>query len=412
MVISESICRLCENKDMISVLNLGICPISGQFPSPNEAVESLPLNLACCTNCGLVQLKNRLPIKSLYTNTYGYESHLNRSMATHLINKAKKLQEYYNEYRDADNQVYVDVASNDGTLLSGYKTTGKRITLVGIDPLIGNFDNHYPKDTKKIEDFFLAEKYLAECSELVDILTSISVFYDLDDPLKFASDVYAILKPNGIWHLEQSYCITMLEKNSYDTICHEHLLYLKAKDFKYIFDKIGFKVIDVNLNSINGGSIAITVQKSIGPHVVSFDELVASEVKNGFEKITKYEEFEKRVTLNRSKFLEVIKNYKELGYQIVALGASTKGNTILNFCDLNFTTISKIGDVNPKKFGKVTPGTRIPIIDEEEILNSSEKTLAVILPWHFRDTFIGKTENFRKNGNVVVFPLPEVEILE
>ena len=408
----DSICRICGNKNLLSVLNLGICPISGQFPSPNEVVESLPLNLACCTNCGLVQLKNRLPIKSLYTNTYGYESHLNRSMATHLINKAGKLQAYYNKFSDEEKQVYVDVASNDGTLLSGYETMGKQITLVGIDPLIGNFDNHYPKNAKKIEDYFLAEKYMAEFSELVDILTSISVFYDLDDPLKFASDVYTILKPNGIWHLEQSYCVTMLEKNSYDTICHEHLLYLKAKDFKYIFDKIGFKVINVELNPINGGSIAITVQKSKGPHIVAFDELVASEVKSGFEKISKYEEFENRVNLNRIQFLQVIKKYKERGYQIVALGASTKGNTILNFCDLNFTTISKIGDVNPKKFGKVTPGTKIPIVDEEEIFNSSEKTLAVILPWHFRDTFIRKTENFRKNGNVVVFPLPEVEILE
>jgi hypothetical protein len=245
-----------------------------------------------------------------------------------------------------------------------------------------------------------------------DIISSVSVFYDLDDPVGFARDIHEILSENGIWHLEQSYCVSMVKKTSFYTICHEHLLYLRAHDFQYIFDKVGFTVISVQLNEINGGSIAITVEKAKGgEHCKDFIELLVNENNEGYCDIDVYTQFAEKVKIYKDNLWKTIQSYKLDGYKIVGLGASTKGNIILNYCGLDNSIVEIIGEVNSKKFGRMTPGTKIPIVNESIILKSKEKILALILPWHFRETFLNSTIDFRKNGNLILFPIPEIEII-
>lgn len=406
-----SLCRLCRS-NLTKFLDLGSSPISGQFPRVGEHTKSMPLVLARCSNCNLIQLYHRLPILELYSESYGYESHLNISMEKHLHSKAKSLQSIYHQRSNFSNGVFLDIASNDGTFLAGYTNKDNINFLVGIDPLISNFNDHYPKKAIKIEDFFTQEVYLKKLNMKSDIVSSISVFYDLDDPIRFAQDVFAILSSEGIWHLEQSYCVSMIKQMSFDTICHEHLLYLRAQDFKSIFDRVGFTVVEANLNEINGGSLALTVEKSKGfDHCYEFNQLIDNEIKEGFCDIAVYREFAKRVLQYKTKMKQTILNYKSAGYKIVGLGASTKGNIILSHVGLDFSVIDAIGEVNPKKFGRVTPGTNIPIIAENMILESSDRMLAIVLPWHFRDSFIEKTKVFRARGNLLLFPLPEIEII-
>lgn len=410
-MIAKSLCRICSST-LYKFIDLGMSPISGHFPKIHEETKSLPLTLSRCENCGLIQLYNRMPISELYSETYGYESHLNISMQQHLQNKASNLQALYHKRFGNKNGVFLDIASNDGTLLSGYDNNEGKITLVAIDPLISKFDDYYPNNVIKIEDFFSPGLYKKKLGQNVDIVTSISVFYDLDDPIGFASGVFDILSKGGIWHLEQSYCISMIKQTSFDTICHEHLLYLRAHDFKNIFDKVGFTVISVELNEINGGSISLTVEKSNGhDHCTEFKQLLNNELINGFCDIDVFHEFAMRVEIYKELLRKTIIQYSLSGYKIVGLGASTKGNIILNYSGLNNAIVSAIGEVNFKKFGRVTPGTNIPIVDETSILKSRDKTLAIVLPWHFRETFINKTVDFRRRGNLVLFPLPEIEII-
>jgi hypothetical protein len=411
-MIEVSLCRICASSKLDNILELGMSPISGHFPKLNEEVQSLPLNLARCSSCGLIQLYNILPISELYSETYGYESHLNSSMQKHLLDKALELQQIFQSRVSNKNGVFLDIASNDGTLLSGYLQGSSKDTLIGIDPLIPNFNDCYPEDTVKIQDFFSAAEYKKNTNMKADIISSVSVFYDLDDPVGFARDIHEILSENGIWHLEQSYCVSMVKKTSFDTICHEHLLYLRAHDFQYIFDKVGFTVISVQLNEINGGSIAITVEKAKGgEHCKDFIELLVNEINEGYCDIDVYTQFAEKVKIYKDNLLKTIQSYKLDGYKIVGLGASTKGNIILNYCGLDNSIVEIIGEVNSKKFGRMTPGTEIPIVNESIILKSKEKILALILPWHFRETFLNSTIDFRKNGNLILFPIPEIEII-
>jgi hypothetical protein len=407
-----SLCRICASSKLDNILELGMSPISGHFPKLNEEVQSLPLNLARCSSCGLIQLYNILPISELYSETYGYESHLNNSMQRHLFDKALELQKIFQRRVYDKKGVFLDIASNDGTLLSGYLHGNSKDTLIGMDPLIPNFNDCYPENAIKIKDFFSAAEYKKVVNMNADIVSSVSVFYDLDNPLAFARDIHEILSEDGIWHLEQSYCVSMVEKTSFDTICHEHLLYLRAHDFKYIFDKVGFTVLSVQLNEINGGSIAITAEKTKGgKHCEDFNELLENEINKGYCEIDVYIAFAKKVKIYKDNLWKTIQRYKLDGYKIVGLGASTKGNIILNYCGLDNSIVEVIGEVNSKKFGRMTPGTKIPIVDEKIILNSKEKILALILPWHFRETFLNSTLSFRRNGNLILFPIPDIEII-
>jgi len=176
-------------------------------------------------------------------------------MINHLKNKAKKISTLMNL---KDNDVVVDIGSNDGTFLSFFY---KKLKLIGVDPTIKKLANYYRKDIIKIPDFFSALEFKKKIAKKVKVVTSISMFYDLENPIKFAEDIYEVLDQNGIWHLEQSYMPMMLKNNSYDTICHEHLEYYSLKSIKYIFDKVGFKIIDLEFNDINGGSFSLVVAK-------------------------------------------------------------------------------------------------------------------------------------------------------
>ena len=406
-------CRICGSGELESVLNLGKLPISGYFPYSDEKVPELPLDFSLCLVCGLHQLRHLLPIETLYSSSYGYESHLNASMVNHLRQKAKSLYELY--LKPNKSNKLLDIASNDGTFLKEFSELDSTLELYGCDPLISNFTDFYPIDAVKIYEFFGLDKLSKSIIGKLDLVTSLSVFYDLDKPIDFAQDVWHCLKPGGIWHLEQSYCLSMFQQNSFDTICHEHILYLNLSDFLAIFEKIGFEVLNVDLNKVNGGSIALTLRKCDKNkirHVTKFLQLLEKERQELASFKSKSQGFEISVQKLLEELDKLVNREIQMGRQIFALGASTKGNIILGAAKLDYRTITAIGDINPKKFGRFTPGTLIPIVPEEDVLreNPMETTL-LILPWHFRDTFVNKTIEFRELGGRVIFPLPYPTIL-
>ncbi len=285
---------------------------------------------------------------------------------------------------------------------------------MGIDPLITNFVDYYPKDATKINDFFSSHSYFEFESSQADLVTSLSVLYDLESPIKFAKDVCSILAPGGIWHFEQSYLPLMVDTLSYDTICHEHLTYLRLHDIKRIVESAGLQILDASLNAVNGGSIAVTAIKTESQITASpyVEHLLSVEVNDGFASNQAMKGFAKRAVNHKADLLKLISEYSLAGYEIVGLGASTKGNVLLQWLGITTEILSFIGDINPKKLGKECPGSGVPIITEEDvILAATSKTIALVLPWHFREGIIRNCEDLLKKDARLLFPLPRIEIV-
>ena len=409
--ISRSVtkCRICKVANLEVVIDFGEMALTGVFASNGKEVPRAPLILMRCKECGLVQLAHSYDLDRLYGESYGYESHLNQSMISHLHSKARILEEKYLSF---DKPIILDIASNDGTFLAGFSRND--LIKVGIDPLIEVVSNCYPQDTLKIADFFSKEIYFANMNEQCQLVTSMSVLYDLDDPRKFVSDIADILAEEGIWHFEQSYLPTMVQTLSYDTVCHEHLLYLSLHDISKLLTDSGLQILEVSLNSTNGGSIAVTAiktKKTISMHpFVKF--LLDKEIEEGYQNGDKLREFANRAELHRTALLKLLRDLKISGSKIVGLGASTKGNVLLQWLQLDEDLLERIGDVNSRKFNKRTPGSDILIVDEKEIIDgANEKTIAVVLPWHFRDGIIIRSEALLAKGGSLLFPHPGIEIV-
>lgn len=403
-------CRAGGLDDLIPVLSLGDQALTGVFPATtDEAVTTGPLELALSPSSGLLQLSHTYDSEEMYGDNYGYRSGLNNSMLQHLSDKIKKIEKICNLKK---NDVVVDIGSNDCSTLKFYSSEG--IERVGIDPTGKKFKKYYPKEIKLIADFFSAKLYWDEYKNPAKVVTSISMFYDLDDPVFFAKEVESILSEDGIWHLEQSYMPSMLRMNSYDTICHEHLEYYSLQALQNILSKANLKIIDVNMNSINGGSFAVTAVKEnnnnydVNSGLIGW--LLRQEDNMQLTSPEPYKRFRRRVFKHREELRNLIEILNNDGKKILGYGASTKGNVMLQFCGLNKKMIPAIADVNEEKFGKITPGSHIPIISELEA-KSMNPDYFLVMPWHFKESILRRERRFIESGGKFIFPFPEIEII-
>jgi hypothetical protein len=402
-------CRVCGSENLCEVLNLGEQELTGAFPkSKTEDLISGLLNLVFCSECNLLQLGYNYPLDKMYGDDYGYRSGLNPPMVEHLSSKVHNLESRYNL---KSGSVVLDIGSNDGTLLNSYGTSG--IRKIGMDPTGKKFREYYNDDVELIPDFFSNESFKKICSEKCKIVTSISMFYDLEAPVDFAKQVESILADDGIWHLEQSYMPMMLRSNSYDTICHEHLEYYSLGVIKYILKAAGLRIIDVSTNGVNGGSIAITAAKPESPHCPNnslIEWYLRQEAAMELDKVTPYLEFAKKVEEHRVQFKDLLDSLNKDGKIVCGYGASTKGNTVLQYCGITTEQIKAIGDVTPDKAGCFTPGTFIPI-DSTDKIKAMNPDYFVVLPWHYRNYIIDKEKEYLKAGGHFIFPLPFIEIV-
>jgi hypothetical protein len=408
MTTKISCCRICGNTELIEVLDLGTQQLTGVFPADiRQSITAGPLKLVKCHGddvCGLLQLQHSFDLGEMYGDNYGYRSGLNASMVKHLHRKVERILKLVR--LDGD-PVIVDIGSNDSTTLQAYPATG--CTLVGIDPTGSKFRQYYPPHIGLIPDFFSGQQFRnAFPNRKARVVTSFSMFYDLESPLQFMREVAEILDDEGVWVFEQSYMPLMLERNSYDTVCHEHLEYYALKQIKWMTDKVDLKIIDVEFNDINGGSFSVSVAKSGSPHPVcsNLSSILAEEDRKGLDTLLPYREFAKRVGDCRSDLINFIRNATADGKRVAALGASTKGNVVLQCCGLTPSDIYAVGEVNKEKFGHFTPGSLIPIVPEDDLLSEKPDYL-VVLPWHFKEFFLQK---YSLHGAKLVFPLPHLDI--
>jgi NDP-4-keto-2,6-dideoxyhexose 3-C-methyltransferase len=403
-------CRICGNTHLERVLDLGEQMLTGVFPREKGAkVTTGPLHLVKCVGdeaCGLLQMEHSYDLGEMYGENYGYRSGLNASMVAHLNNKVKRILGMV-ELRKGD--LVIDIGSNDSTTLQAYPTSGS--ILVGIDPTGIKFHSYYPPHIQLIPDFFSSALVEARFpGQKAKVVTSFSMFYDLEDPMGFMRQVYDVLADDGIWVFEQSYMPTMLDTNSYDTVCHEHLEFYALRQIKWMADRVGFKILDVEFNDINGGSFSVTVSKSHGDLSVvpSVQKILDNERAKGLDTLLPYQAFAERVVQTKRDLLKFIETARAEGKTVAVLGASTKGNVLLQYCGLTTKEIEFVGEVNPEKFGCYTPGTWLPIIPEQELL-AKKPDYMIVLPWHFRQFFV---TNKKFSNMSLVFPLPKVEIVK
>jgi hypothetical protein len=403
-------CRVSGSDNLVQVLSLGQQALTGVFPAnAAQPVTRGPLDLVWCPDSGLLQLNHSYDAGEMYGENYGYRSGLNQSMVDHLTQKVRYLERLASP---KSGDTVLDIGSNDCTTLKAYSTTG--INRIGIDPTGRKFASYYPADVKLVPDFFSADAFRSATDKKAKIVTSIAMFYDLDDPISFAKQIEAVLADDGVWHFEQSYMPSMLRLNSYDTICHEHLEYYSLGVVKRICDAANLKLVDVVMNNVNGGSFAVTAAKkantSIKPNQAVIDWLLEQEDRMGLGTTRPYRQFEERVYRHREDLSRLIKSLVADGKKVLGYGASTKGNVVLQFCGLTANEIPAIAEVNEEKFGHVTPGTHIPIISEKDA-RAMKPDYFLVLPWHFKDGILRREKDFLADGGKFIFPFPEIEIV-
>jgi hypothetical protein len=402
-------CRISGSKNLINILSLGEQCLTGVFPGfPEEKITKGPLDVVWCPDSGLLQMKQSYDLGEMYGDNYGYRSGLNNSMVQHLTQKVRFLERMV---KPSEHDRVLDIGSNDATLLKAYSVKCRK---AGIDPTGKKFRSFYTEDIALIPDFFSAAAFTSVFpKEKAKIITSIAMFYDLEDPGRFVRDIESVLADDGVWHFEQSYMPSMLRTNAYDTICHEHLEFYSFRVVKNLLEAAGLRVIDVQMNAINGGSFAVTACKNSAKYPSNtpiINWMLGQEDDMGLDTPKPYRDFEVRVFKHRKNLVELVQALVDDGKKIIGYGASTKGNVLLQFCGLTKQHIPFIAEVNEEKFGCFTPGTGIPIISEKEA-RAMKPDYFLVLPWHFKSNILEREKEFLADGGKFIFPLPQIEIV-
>ena len=327
-------------------------------------------------------------------------------MVRHLRNKVEAILQR-GILKDGD--LIIDIGSNDATTLKSYPQN--RFELLGVDPTGVKFAEYYPTGIALIPDFFSSAIVQDRIGDRkATVITSFSMFYDLENPVAFAKEIAQTLEGEGIWVFEQSYLPSMLETHSFDTICHEHLEFYALRQVQWIAASAGLKIIDVEFNRINGGSFSITAARQESRHAPNqavIDEILRQEDDLQLRSSKPYERFRADVDQAKEALIAFLETARKEGKTVYGLGASTKGNVLLQYFGITPADLPKIAEVNTDKVGALTPGTLIPIIAQEQAL-AEQPDYWLVLPWHFRDFFV-TSEKFR--GQTLVFPLPFLEIV-
>jgi len=405
-------CRVCHNTILEEIFSLGDQYLVNFLDSENQHIPLAPLELVLCSKnnggCGLLQLKHTVSNETLYRQ-FWYKSGVNQTMIDALFDITSSAE---NLVMLNPNDIVMDIGANDGTLLRSYQN--KNLQLVGFEPavnlieytkvgtncIINNFFNY-----KNFEEIFPGKK--------AKIITSIAMFYDLEDPNEFVSDIVKSLDDDGIWIIQMNYLTTMLENNAFDNIVHEHLEYYSLISLEVLLKQHGLEIFDIELNEVNGGSIRTYIKHKkcdIYPISTKVAEQRQYEEHLNLDSPKPYLQFVDRIKKLKEKTCTFIKNEVKNGKKIYVYGASTRGNTLLQFYELDSKLIQFAVDRNPMKWNKKTAGTNIPIISEEQA-RKDQPDYFLILPWYFIDEFKNREKEYLQNGGKFIVPLPDFQII-
>lgn len=407
-------CRVCGSPSLTPVIDLGPQYLQGSFVKPGKEMPSqrkINCSLVRCNPqidenaCGLLQMEHSVPPEILYA-AYWYRSGTNQTMRDHLndiVSSACGLLK-------KNVASVLDIGCNDGTLLGYYPDNYSKF---GCDP---SDVAQEVKNAKVVQDIFPSAELLKEIGDRkMDIVTSIAMFYDLESPVDFVKNIKSILSPEGIWIFEMSYMPHMLELDSYDTICHEHLEFYSLAVLEKIASLSGMKIFKISFNDINGGSIrCYATHKESGLYYNKEDHQVMNEIRQKefdleLDTDKPYVAFQYRIEKVKNELHDLLVKLKQEGKRVHIYGASTKGNTILQWCNINNMLVEYAAERNADKYGAYTLGTNIPIISEQES-RAMNPDYYLVLPWHFKKEFIEREKDALSKGTGFIFPIPTIDI--
>jgi C-methyltransferase C-terminal domain/Methyltransferase domain/Putative zinc binding domain len=400
------------------VLSLGDQYIAGAFAEPDgeqPVSRRIPLELVRCDmtrnqdGCGLIQLRHTVPGSILYAS-YWYRSGVNRTMTRNLHQIAAQAEQLV-ELHPGD--LVIDIGCNDGTLFDGYHTSDLRY--LGYDPSdVGRYATAKGYDV--VRDFYSYERHrLRYSDQQARVVTSVAMFYDLEYPRAFVADVARALADDGVWVIELHYLPTMLDLNQFDAIVHEHLEYYSLAVIERLLAEAGLGVVRAQLNDINGGSIRLFVRRAgrFGPQgddARALQRLRIREFELALDAPAPYERFAAAARRVRDELEALCRKLVDEGATIHVYGASTKGNTILQYAGIDSALVPYAADRNPDKHGSETIGTGIPIVSEERS-RELRPDYYLALPWHFLDEFLDREREFLRRGGKFIVPMPSVRIV-
>ena len=404
------ICRICQSKKLIPIFSIGKQFLSDFSINPQKT-QSFPLDLLLCEDCSLVQLAHSTPPHLLYTESYGYQSGINSTMKREL----KEITEIAQKIQPLDKKdLVIDIGANDGTLLNNYPDY---ITRIGFEPVkkFSKFQSN--KNNIIVSDFFNYKAYSKQLANKFDgqkakIITAISMFYDLEQPNEFIADILKLLDKKGVFIIQQNYLAEMIRQNAFDNIVHEHLEYYTLLSLENLLKKHNLEVFDVLVNNTNGGSFRTYIGFT-GQHKKNLKNLNSMRTKEKEMFLYKkegYMDFVKKIKLIKKQLRSFIKNEIKKGKKIYLYGASTRGNTLLQFCSLDNSHIGAAVERNSEKWGKMFVSVSIPIISEEQA-RKEKPDYMLVLPWFFKEEFLEREQKYLKQGGHFIFPLPDFEVI-
>jgi NDP-4-keto-2,6-dideoxyhexose 3-C-methyltransferase len=403
-------CRACDSTRLTEFLDLGKQYLS-DFRKDDVLPPKYPLVAVFCEDCKLVQLKHTTPQPEMYHDRYGFKSGISASIKADLDDIVIHAFQYKN-----DPTHWLDIASNDGTLLSFVPSD---VFKVGVDPVTFLCEEAKPHADWIINDFFDAKYFQAQVGEYealsqmsFDVITSISCFYDMPDPNKFVADVKSVLAPKGIWIIQQNYLLTTMQINAVDNFCHEHIEYYTLLSLENLLHKHGLEVNEVYVSDVNGGSIRTVVSHGGAfPVDASVKNQRTIEWEHGLEDSKVYHRFANDVGEELDKLHRLVKRLHDEGSTIAILAASTRGATIWQSADIGANFIEYAVERNPAKVGAMFSAVGIPIVSEEQF-RKDQPDYAIIAPWFFAPEIIDREADYLKAGGKLIQPLPEVTIHE
>lgn len=406
---SRTNCMNCGSNHLEKFIDLGMQPNGNNFPEVGQENKEIrfPISMDVCHDCWQVQIDEFPPQEFLFTN-HPYITGINVPVVDHFERLSKHLIESLNL---APNSLILDIGCNDGTLLRCFEERGMRT--LGVDPgrLTGKLAKE--KGTIVFETFWNKEtgQALRKLNLFPDLITATAVFYHLPDLHDFIEGLKAVFSKNTIFVIQCVNLRDLIEKNQFDHFYHEHSCIHAIKPLKRLFDTHQMRLLNVEFVDIHGGSFVLYIGLASHPIKTkpSIEAAIRREIKIGLQNISTYREFANRAELNANKLRQLLKEIKGKQKSVFALGAPVKGNTLLNYARITPDLVECATEINQFKIGKLTPGTHIPVVHENDI--DKDPDYYLILSWNFLDYFIGKYKPFLLNGGKFIVPVPEVRIL-
>lgn len=403
-------CRICSSPDLSDCIAFGAQYLASNFVASNKdhplARLKVPLTVALCNHCGLVQLKETVRRPVLFQD-YFYRSATNPMMQAalkDLVDDASRHQGLNRGDR------VLDIGCNDCTMLSFFSADYER---VGIEPATNIDWSSVDRSIHIINDFFTCDKIAkAGDDKPFALITSVAMMYSVEDLKKFTSDVKSILAPRGVWCIQLSYLPALIDKLSFYDVCHEHLYYFSLETLEYLLERNGLSIYDASLNETNGGSLRVFVTHADAPRpkTLGYHQIAESEKERGLRDLATYGEFFSQVTELKEKTRSFLDREADQGKLVVGLGASTKGNVLLQFFGIDKTTLPYISDRNPEKTSLRTLGTDIEVISEEHARRLQPSAMLVLI-WYFKEEIMEREQDYLNSGGRLLFPMPNCSIV-